>query len=370
MGQSESERIGEGTYGTVFKRQREGEAVAVKVCKSSRNKSEGVPLAAYRELLALRRLSSSKSPFLVELHAIGIEEGHVSFTLGYMESTLSSTLSERSHLLSIAAVQHVLVQCARALQFMHSEYFIHRDISPSNVLVSVDLSEVRIADLGMSRSFLSPATQLGKDGEVVKLHYRSPELLLGCNTYGPPIDIWSLGCILVEMLARKGTLFRGKPAKGQPKVEVDQLCAIARVLGAPDVYWPDVTKLEHWAKASTPIRRVLEDAPQCGDGLRKYFKDNHVSEEVALRLANQLLQYDPRSRLTASAILSSAFCQEQFAQSLATPLSTRSDASHNAAIASTKEWSARKTRKGYSAAVDEQANESQSSEVVKQDELR
>jgi len=161
------EKIGEGSYGNVFRRQRDCETVAVKLCKPSHSKTEGVPMAAYRELMALRRLATCSSGCLVVLLDTGLEGDSVSLTLGYVETTLGDTLAHRPEMLTRSATQNVMVKCARALEFMHSRWFVHRDLSPSNILVSPDLSTVRVADLGMSRSFLSPAGPLARDGDVV-----------------------------------------------------------------------------------------------------------------------------------------------------------------------------------------------------------
>jgi len=163
------EKIGEGSYGTVFRRQRDGATVAVKLCKPSNSKTEGVSMAAYRELMALRRLATCSSSCLVELLDTGLEGGSVSLTLGFVETTLRATLAHRPELLTRSATQHVMVKCAHALEFMHCRWFVHRDLSPGNILVSPDLSSVRVADLGMSRSFLSPAAPLARDGDVVNI---------------------------------------------------------------------------------------------------------------------------------------------------------------------------------------------------------
>jgi serine/threonine protein kinase len=305
------ERIGEGTYGTVFKRQWDGGAVAVKLCKSLRATSEGVPLSAYRELLALRRLATSASPFVVELRGASLENGSMSFTLGYVETTLMVTVVRTPHILTRSAVQHVMLRCARALEFMHSRWFVHRDISLDNILVSSDLSTVRVADLGMSRPFLSPIAPLGRDGDVVKLNYRAPELLLGCQTYGPPIDLWALGCILVEMLLRRLIAFGGTPLSGEHGVELGKLTAIVRVLGPPEAEWPGVRMLPHWASVCEDVFIVAAVAPQRRAGLSQHLADAQVRDEAALDIALGLLRYPPSARLTAAGVLNSTFCRER-----------------------------------------------------------
>src|ERR1700721_1174179 len=82
-------------------------------------------------------------------------------------------------------------------------------------------SEIKIADFGMARYFGAPPppkmTQL-----VVTLWYRAPELLLGTENYGKPIDIWSIGCIFGELLTKEPLL--------QGKNEVDELSKVNYII--------------------------------------------------------------------------------------------------------------------------------------------
>ena len=80
---------------------------------------------------------------------------------------------------------------------MHKRWIIHRDLKTSNLLYSNE-GILKICDFGLARKFghpLKPYTNL-----VVTLWYRAPELLLGIDIYSPAIDIWSIGCILAELI--------------------------------------------------------------------------------------------------------------------------------------------------------------------------
>ena len=81
--------------------------------------------------------------------------------------------------------------------------------------------EIKIADFGMARYFGDPPppkmTQL-----VVTLWYRAPELLLGTENYGKPIDMWSIGCIFGELLTKEPLL--------QGKNEVDELSKVNYII--------------------------------------------------------------------------------------------------------------------------------------------
>jgi mitogen-activated protein kinase 15 len=81
---------------------------------------------------------------------------------------------------------------------------MHRDLKPSNLLINSDCS-LKICDLGLARTISS--RNPGEDSifteEVATRWYRAPEVLLGSQTYDQSADVWSIGCILAEVLIGK-----------------------------------------------------------------------------------------------------------------------------------------------------------------------
>jgi serine/threonine protein kinase len=121
---------------------------------------------------------------------------------------------------------------------------------------------------------------------VVTLWYRAPEILLGAMEYGSAIDVWSVGCIFVEMVT-KATLFKGD-------TETDQIFKIFRVLGVPcEDNWPGVTSFREYKHTfpvwtAHPLNEVIP-------GLNL--------DPLGLDLLNRMLKYDPSTRITAKAAL-------------------------------------------------------------------
>merc|ERR1712048_608970 len=111
-------------------------------------------------------------------------------------------------------------QILRGLKFLHSAEIIHRDLKPANILVNKDCT-LRIADFGLARGRTNQEEDL--TDYVVTRWYRAPELLLLPQGYFEAIDLWSVGCIHFELLARE-PLFPGKNWR-------DMLQRIAGTLG-------------------------------------------------------------------------------------------------------------------------------------------
>jgi cyclin-dependent kinase 12/13 len=89
-------------------------------------------------------------------------------------------------------------QLLLGLKHCHENGILHRDIKTSNLLLSKD-GVLKIADFGLATSF-DPARTQTMTSQVITLWYRPPELLLGATFYGVGVDLWSVGCILGELL--------------------------------------------------------------------------------------------------------------------------------------------------------------------------
>lgn len=195
-------------------------------------------------------------------------------------------------------VRSLLWQLLNGINYMHSNWVIHRDLKPCNVLVmgaGKDAGMVKIGDLGLARVYQSPLKPLADNGVVVTIWYRAPEILLGSKHYTKAIDMWAIGCIFAELMIR-APLFPGIEKKSSSsELQLNQLQKIAGWAGkiTPEI-WADCVKLPHW----NSIQGLVPDDP---NGV--YAKHRHyISQtygESALDLLNEMLNYNPLTRISA-----------------------------------------------------------------------
>ncbi|KAK7149879.1 hypothetical protein R3I94_009255 [Phoxinus phoxinus] len=173
------------------------------------------------------------------------------------------------------------------LQYIHSAGLIHRDLKPSNVAVNEDC-ELRILDFGLARQTDDEMT-----GYVATRWYRAPEIMLNWMHYNQTVDIWSVGCIMGELLKGK-VLFPGNDY-------IDQLKRIMEMVGTPS---PDVLKKISSEHAQKYIQS-LPHMPQ--QDLGKIFRG---ANPMAVDLLKKMLVLDCDGRISAS----EALCHPYFSQ--------------------------------------------------------
>lgn len=212
------EKVGEGTYGVVYKSldRTNNKTVALKKIRIE-DEDNGVPQTALREIAMLKELVHQNIVCLLDTI---FADSKLFLIFEYFPHDLKRYMDLQS--LSLETTKSFLKQILQAINFCHCRRVIHRDLKPQNILVNKDT--IKIADFGLSRAFGLPFENLTH--EVVTLWYRAPEILLGSLNYTISIDMWSIGCIFAEMIQKK-PLFMGDS-------EIDQIFKIFKVLGTPD----------------------------------------------------------------------------------------------------------------------------------------
>ncbi|KAF8066222.1 cdk10 [Scenedesmus sp. PABB004] len=283
-------RIGEGTYGVVYKARHipTGEIVALKKVRFDRSR-EGVPVTSVRELAILQ---AARHPSIVRLLRVvtGSRPDSVFLVFEYAAHDLGRLLDAHPRAFSEAEAKGLFRQLAAAVAYLHERWVLHRDLKLSNLLLNDD-GELKLCDFGLARHFAPGGGRLTP--RVVTLWYRAPELLLGGERYGAAIDAWALGCVLGELL-RGEPLF---PASSEAEC-IHMHCAL---LGTPTPrIWPGMRSLPHAGNVRWP--------EQPFNFLRRSFPE---LSDAGLSLLNGLLTYDAGQRLTAAAALRHPYLSER-----------------------------------------------------------
>eukprot|EP00035_Acanthoeca_spectabilis_P021303 m.437497 g.437497 ORF g.437497 m.437497 type:complete len:293 (-) comp18117_c0_seq1:263-1141(-) len=275
------EKIGEGTYGTVYKANIRGtpDFVALKKIKLEAE-DEGVPSTAIREISLLKELHH---PNVVRLLEVVHSENKLYLVFEFVDMDLKKNMDlmkskeNPTGKLPPAKVKSYLHQLLSGVAFCHSHRVLHRDLKPQNLLISQS-GAMKLADFGLARAFGIPIRTYTH--EVVTLWYRAPEILLGCQKYACAVDTWSIGCIFAEMATGR-PLFPGDS-------EIDELFRIFRVLGTPtEATWPGVSTLPDYKDSfpKWPVQPLATAIP----GI----------EELGYDLMAQMLTYQPSQRISS-----------------------------------------------------------------------
>uniref|UniRef100_A0A3Q2GGA2 Cyclin-dependent kinase-like 2 n=1 Tax=Cyprinodon variegatus TaxID=28743 RepID=A0A3Q2GGA2_CYPVA len=212
--------VGEGSYGSVLKcRHREsGRLVAIKKFIDS-DDDKTVKKIALREIKLLRQLHHDN---LVNLLEVWKRRRRWYLVFEFVDRTLLDELEQNLSGLDLNTCRQYLFQILRAANFCHQQNVIHRDIKPENILVSQE-GVVKLCDFGFARTIASPSEGGVYTDYVATRWYRAPELLVGDIKYGKPVDVWALGCVLMEMLTGQA-LFPGDSDLDQIYHIVKKIC--------------------------------------------------------------------------------------------------------------------------------------------------
>lgn len=241
------EKIGEGTYGVVYKARdtTTGELFALKKIRLEAA-DEGIPSTAIREISLLKELQHPNivRQSLLRLHDVIHTENKLTLVFEYLDLDLKKLLDAYSGQgLDIATTKSYLYQLLRGVAHCHAHRVLHRDLKPQNLLINRVIyrqeGALKLADFGLARAFGIPVRSYTH--EVVTLWYRAPDVLMGSRNYSTSVDIWSVGCIFAELL-------NGKPLY-QGNSNGDQLRKIFKMMGTPnEETWPSVVQLPDYKR--------------------------------------------------------------------------------------------------------------------------
>ncbi|XP_027471974.1 mitogen-activated protein kinase 15 isoform X3 [Zalophus californianus] len=298
-------RLGKGAYGIVWKAvdRRTGEVVAIKkIFDAFRDKTDAQ--RTFREIMLLQELGDH--PNIIRLLDVIQAENDRDIYLVFEsmgpqadphappDTDLNAVIC-KGRLLKDIHKRYIIYQLLRATKFIHSGRVIHRDQKPSNILLDSSCL-VKLCDFGLARS-LSGLPE-GPEGQaltdyVATRWYRAPEVLLSSSWYTPGVDMWSLGCILGEML-RGRPLFPGTSTLHQLELILETI--------------PPPSKEDLLALGSSYSASIL---PCLGSRPRQTL-DTLLPPDTppeALDLLRGLLVFSPEKRLSAAQALQHPYVQ-------------------------------------------------------------
>eukprot|EP01113_Clastostelium_recurvatum_P008787 TRINITY_DN1417_c0_g1_i2.p1 TRINITY_DN1417_c0_g1~~TRINITY_DN1417_c0_g1_i2.p1 ORF type:complete len:497 (+),score=124.66 TRINITY_DN1417_c0_g1_i2:1800-3290(+) len=269
--------VGNGSFGVVMKAVVVGtnETVAIKkVLQDKRYKNRELQIMkmlSHINVVALRNSFFTNGP--------KNDEVFLNLVLEYVPDTVyrvARQYSKEKKAIPMLLIKLYMYQLCRSLAYIHMLGICHRDIKPQNLLLDTASGVLKLCDFGSAKLLIKGETNVSY---ICSRYYRAPELIFGATNYSTAIDMWSMGCVLAELLLGQ-PLFPGDSG-------VDQLVEIIKVLGTPtreqiqsmnqnytSFKFPDI-KAHPWSKV---------------------FRSRPITPE-AIDLITKVLQYTPTSRL-------------------------------------------------------------------------
>nr|XP_030725477.1 cyclin-dependent kinase-like 3 isoform X3 [Globicephala melas] len=251
-------KVGEGSYGTVMK------------CK---HKDTG-------QIVAIKQFRHEN---LVNLIEVFRQKKKIHLVFEFIDHTVLDELQHYCHGLESKRLRKYLFQILRAIEYLHNNNIIHRDIKPENILVSQS-GITKLCDFGFARTLAAPG-DIYTD-YVATRWYRAPELVLKDTSYGKPVDIWALGCMIIEM------------ATGNPYLpsssDLDLLHKIVLKVGNLTPHLQNI-----FSKNPIFAGVVLPQVQHPKNARKKYPKLNGLLADIV----HACLQIDPAERISSTDLL-------------------------------------------------------------------
>ena len=274
------EIVGEGAYGIVYKCENihTGTIVAIKKFKEV---EEELQHAMIRELNCVEKIKHENIVSYIE----SFEINNILFIVfEYVEKTLLEVLKSSENGLHPSLIKKYVYQMCKAVNYLHQQNIIHRDVKPENLLINPNNEVLKLCDFGFARDIPSSTEKI--TDYVATRWYRAPELLITGGYYGIEVDYWAIGCIMGELVDGQ-PLFPGDN-------ELDQINKIQSILGkVPD------DQIE--AFNNNPIyRNKMLDPVDEEITLENIYGDK--LDNVAIDFMKGLLELDPNKRLSGDKV--------------------------------------------------------------------
>jgi len=285
--------VGEGAYGTVCAAIHKPSGTKVAIKKITPFEHSMFCLRTLREIKLLKYFDHENIISVLDIiRPPSIEAfSEVYLIQELMETDLHRVI--RTQELSDDHCQYFIYQTLRGLKYMHTANVLHRDLKPSNLLLNANC-DLKICDFGLARSTSITEDHASFMTEYVATRwYRAPEIMLTFKEYTKAIDIWSVGCILAEMLSGK-PIFPGRDYH-------HQLTLILDVLGTPSI--DDFVSIN-----SRRARDYIRGLP-----LKRKIPFSTMfpkASSLAIDMLERLLAFNPKRRITVEDALRHPYLEQ------------------------------------------------------------
>lgn len=306
------EKIGAGAFGLVCSAMDDtNRHVAIKKIAHA----SATPTSSRRTLREIRVLRYIDHPNIVALLDIFRTRGNIGEDIYLVMDLLDSTLHDRIYnngcnfMIAEVDVIRYTKQMLNGLSYLHKLNIAHRDLKPSNLLFNERENTIKIADFGMAKFMGAEEIDLKDDysfymtQNIATLPYRAPELLFETMFLTKAIDMWSVGCIFIEMILGD-ILFRCKSISSQIKM-------VLSLFGKPSKFMLDLIKCEKTRREA----ELYDD--YSGSKMEELYEALMISKKregtpkkAIKNFVESILRVDPRERYTVEQALDSPLMKE------------------------------------------------------------
>jgi serine/threonine protein kinase len=269
--------VGSGSFGVVYQAEcmETGKIVAIKkVFQDKRYKNRELHI-----LKELDHINVIKMNSFFYTNATNKDECYLNVVMDYFNNSLSKIIKKYTkgeNQMPNILIKLYSYQMLRALYYIQLKGICHRDIKPQNILVDDKTHLLQLCDFGSAKKLTVGETNVAY---ICSRFYRAPELVFNAVDYSTNIDVWSIGCVIAELVLGK-PIFAGDSS-------INQLVEIIKVIGTPSK--TDIKKMNpNYILYKFPIIRSFT--------LSEIFKEYNM-EENFLDLLRKILVYDPLERI-------------------------------------------------------------------------
>jgi glycogen synthase kinase 3 beta len=268
-----------------------GEKVAIKkVFQDRRYKNRELPIM---KELHHPNIVELKSYFCTKAENCNEDEFFLNCIMEYVPETLSDLITEninKHKKFDKITLKIFTYQMLKCIGYLHSLGICHRDIKPQNILIDPSDNTLKLCDFGCAKHLVKTESNIAY---ICSRFYRPPELVIGATKYTTQVDVWSMGCVISELVLEQ-PIFPGKSAS-------DQLMVIMNILGTP-------TNEE--ARVMNYRFRGVSRLPKINAKPWKEVFKEKIDDELFIDLVSKLLVYEPLKRLSPYEALCHPFFDE------------------------------------------------------------